>query len=651
MPSDLSLIGWKASGLRCPDHEVSFLRDSGDEVFPISLVQMPNGTGKTTTLELLRAALSGDALSWSAEQVRQYEKRQTGAGNGLFQATLLFGRRRITFTMDFDFAGGEVHYRTTEERGEDPGFNPPRELSPFLRAEFIRFFVFDGELASHLLDEQYTDAQRVIEDLFGLRVLFSISQRIQAYWDEEAGRRQATEEKGLTRRRNALQKLRRRLAFLQKERAATLKSLEDQKDELARRQRKYEEGLTAFSEANDRLVELRSSMGECRVELRSMVDTMFDKMREPQSLTPLFLKDIRSLRGSLDRAKLPRSSSKEFFEEVALEDICICGRELDDSLREVIRKRASFYLSSDDTGLLNALKADIAEIRGEEPDELKELSAQVVGLAERQMEINAEISEVESHAVMNDPKLRQEKERIDLLESEIGSLEEKLAKYDEPSDPSRNDDSVQSIKEIKKRLEKAEQLYAEITDTIRTKKQADSVRRIIATAHDKAKLAISSDICMESNSRMERLMPANHIRIREVDQCLRLENQAGASAGETLSVGYAFLSTLFSRSQHRIPFIVDSPAGPLDHSTRRNVGPLIPRLTHQFVAFTISTERPGFLDSIEGSQRQADIQYLTLFRKGLLDRSQYQDYHHSETVDGVQVDERDYFHSFQLEEE
>ena len=58
MPATMRILGWKAEGLRCPDHDIDFSADT-NEINPVTLIQMPNGTGKTTTLNLLRAALSG----------------------------------------------------------------------------------------------------------------------------------------------------------------------------------------------------------------------------------------------------------------------------------------------------------------------------------------------------------------------------------------------------------------------------------------------------------------------------------------------------------------------------------------------------------------------------------------------------------------
>ena len=47
---NIEIKGWKSEGLRCPD--VDFNLDKNKRL--ITLIQMPNGTGKTTTLKLLK---------------------------------------------------------------------------------------------------------------------------------------------------------------------------------------------------------------------------------------------------------------------------------------------------------------------------------------------------------------------------------------------------------------------------------------------------------------------------------------------------------------------------------------------------------------------------------------------------------------------
>ena len=166
MPLSLSLAGWEAEGLRCPDHQVSFeLAD--DRVYPISLLQMPNGTGKTTTLQLLRAALSGSAERdpWAPSRVRAFAKKGNETGVGAFRVKLLLNGRLLTICLNFRFDQGAVSYTTTVASGMKEGFRPPQQIEKFLVPQFVNFFVFDGELAEHLLSRDHR-RPGLIESLF-----------------------------------------------------------------------------------------------------------------------------------------------------------------------------------------------------------------------------------------------------------------------------------------------------------------------------------------------------------------------------------------------------------------------------------------------------------------------------------------------------
>jgi DNA sulfur modification protein DndD len=125
------------------------------------------------------------------------------------------------------------------------------------------------------------------------------------------------------------------------------------------------------------------------------------------------------------------------------------------------------------------------------------------------------------------------------------------------------------------------------------------------------------------------------------------------SVGQTLSVNYAFLATLFNHSEHQLPFIVDSPAGSLDLKVRPEVARLIPSLCYQFVAFTISSERQSFVNVLHQAANQ-QVQYLTIFRKTSRMNAMLQNVPRDrikETVDGVIVNGNDFFEWFDLDEE
>ena len=119
---------------------------------------MPNGTGKTTTLTMLRAALSGSAKEWNSEKIRELRRSGDSATFGQFVVKIAVNNNPLTFELKLYFERGKVEYRTSYGTGIREGFFPPAPLMKFRNSEFVNLFVFDGELASNLLDPKQTRA-------------------------------------------------------------------------------------------------------------------------------------------------------------------------------------------------------------------------------------------------------------------------------------------------------------------------------------------------------------------------------------------------------------------------------------------------------------------------------------------------------------
>jgi DNA sulfur modification protein DndD len=256
-----------------------------------------------------------------------------------------------------------------------------------------------------------------------------------------------------------------------------------------------------------------------------------------------------------------------------------------------------------------------------------------------------------SEAVHDDPELERKQQEITALEAELAKIAGKLERFDETSEGPEIEQTW-GIAVIEKGRDRAKKTFAEIADTLRLKVRAEILQGIVREARIESRRRISAGICNDANDRIQHLMPHNLIRIDHIDKCLRLAGKSGGSAGETLAVAYAFLSTLFYRTDYQLPFVVDSPAGPLDHPKRNAVAELIPLLAGQFVAFVISTEREGFQDRLENTKK-APIQYLTLFRKGdgTLESVAAKEKQVTSTDDGILVTGQSFFESFQVETE
>jgi len=658
MANELRFIGWEAEGLRCPDHRID-LRD-GSSPRPIVLIQMPNGTGKTTSLKLLRAAMSGSARGWEPEEVRSFRKKNSETDRGRFEVHFLVSGERATVKLHFDFQNGEVQYETTYRSGNEVGFHPPRDLRRFMTPWFVRFYIFDGELADKLLDPDETDAEQAIENLFQVRLLDTMESRVEEYWEEETTDQRVTKSSRLGKQRRKYRKAKERLQFLREQKAEDERCLKKLREDLKQKEEQFKEEISNQEELNQRLVTATQNHTQAEGEVEQTAERILRQMRKPHALSGSFAKEMIDLRQNLDSVKLPERSSREFFVELAREEErCICGRDLDEEHREVIRERAERYLGSDDNAFLNNMKEEIGYIEGS-PEEAEsklesEIGELVDAVAERQR-WRQELDDIEDEGARDDPQAEQVKEEIDELEDEIDRLEKKMRKYDRRDDTPAIGEAW-GIEVVKKRVKRHEKKVGEIADALSLLEKRKYLQSILSDASQRAHESVSEEVCSKANERIQTLMPDNEIRIDGIDDCLRLQNQGAGSAGETLTVGYAFLSTLFNLSSYRLPFIVDSPANPIDLSIRDQVGSIVPQLANQFVAFTISSERQGFVTALEERAEEVgqDVKFVTLFRKGVEEAEEQMENGSPKQVtefeDGWRVEGQSFFHHFQLDEE
>jgi DNA sulfur modification protein DndD len=143
--------------------------------------------------------------------------------------------------------------------------------------------------------------------------------------------------------------------------------------------------------------------------------------------------------------------------------------------------------------------------------------------------------------------------------------------------------------------------------------QTKLIKKLAVEARNLARDNIRARVLVDCNERLRRVLSQDPIQLEGIGDSLHLAHQTGASVGQTLAVGYTFLMSVLPRGQNQFPLIVDSPANPLDAGRRRAIGNFIPQLCNQFVGFTISTERLGFVTALEATK--TPIKYLTLFRK------------------------------------
>lgn len=648
MDTKIQILGWGVKGLRCPDYEVNFENEQG-EINPITLIQMPNGTGKTTTLELLRATLAGNAITdkWDYRKIKEFQKNEEDI-EGEFKISFKCNEKIVTIRLKIDFIENRIHFFTTLGVGQEKGFNLPRECWEYFREDFIKYFIFDGELAKHLLNSEYTDAGDLISILYRLKYLEQIKNKIQKYWESKTLETGIKHEKGITQRKNTVEKLRNKINEYKEKKSKYTEKYDLKKGELEKIKKKYESRLEEDRKYKQEYEQKLKKCAEAKAKVQELTNNILVENRSAYKLCKIVGREVLEFKESLDKVKLPENTAKEFFEELAQEEICICGRRLDDHHKSQIRLRASMYMGQDEMGLLNIIKSQISEVIGEDikyhEDKYRQVIDEYKMAIDKRMQSNTELEEIKQLMKMDDDELQKADANISALEESLRQLESELDKYEIGGE--------YDIEEYERRLYEAEDKYAEVAQVLEIKKKTEKITAILDVIIKEARETIVSTIKSDTNILLKKVLPDNDILLDDLDKALKLKGKASGSEGETLSVGYAFLATLYHNTERQLPFIVDSPANSIDLEVRKRVAELVPKLADQFIAFTISSEREGFVTKIS-EQKGKKVQYITIFRKGNNELEEMARKYEGvkESVDGIKVENKEFFYNFHVNKE
>ena len=647
----IRMLGWEAEGLRCPDVKVKF---GDDKDLPrVTLIQMPNGTGKTTTLALLKAALTGTAESWQPERVMEFAPKGGKNPEGRFIVRLLVDDKPLTIELTLSFIDGLVTYRTTSPAagGVREGWHPPSDARRFLSEKFVGLFVFDGELANRMLDASQQRAEDAIDALCQLDLLEHAGNVAEVSWQRSTKDKGVKTESGLAAAKTKERQLDDRAKLLKKklreakDRLGTVKkALEGQDKDLA-------EKLANDEKNRASLEQLRLSEQAAEAALDKATIAAMAVVRQPHKLANQLGKGLVTLKLNLDKAKLPDATSRQFFVELAEEENCICGRPIGPAEKERIGEKAKQYLGEDVSGVLNSMKQDIGLLVAGEDQEPVTLQSAMQDLANAEdafQKTRTRRQGLEEKLVAEaGDEAKRLREQVVANQQEQKKLEDLIDEMERaPMDG--DDERTVCIAWVEKQLASVRKKISEITGTVDLRKRTDVIKELVTRSKLRARDHLRQVLVSECNASLGKILAASPVRIKGIQNSILLEGQREASVGQTLAVGYTFLTSVLGRGAHKFPLVVDSPAGPLDDRVRAEIGAMIPKLCEQFVAFTITTERHDFVPALEKAAA-GDLRYITLFRKtaaagklkAALPKSGVQ-----ESDNGILVEGKKYFDEF-----
>ena len=294
-----------------------------------NFIMMANGTGKTTTMELIKGLFDGTAAGWTASKVRSFAPTLTEADTGEFSITVKFDDRQYKYFLSMNYKDGTVQVETSAPpKGREAGLRLPESIRGIFTPEFVRRFVFDGEQAAKSMDSSSNEADETIRYLYRLDELDEIlaaNQRILTEIQNAEGKRGTSSSLSNLRTRQSdidaiRAKLRARCEKLREEIAA----FEAEKVEKEKQRQELDKSYEKLNqEKNDILKEQQKNRGEIDVKITSILGII----KSPYLLSESLCARMFELGNSMKKLKLPKTIAKDFFTELASADRCVCDTE------------------------------------------------------------------------------------------------------------------------------------------------------------------------------------------------------------------------------------------------------------------------------------------------------------------------------------
>lgn len=612
------LLKWEYEGVRGVNDLVIDLERETDKPYPNTLIMMPNGTGKTTTITLLRAIFHGGADQWNPGFVRGFMPVDSDVQKGEFRATLLIDNNIYIVYLILDYRAGKAKYMTSrvgDEGGLVHGHKLPAQINDIFTSEFVDRFVFDAELAKDIIDSKSDEAEKAITYLYQLNRLDEMIQRINSIVtnaQQKAEKTAAKTSQGL----NRLRTERDRLANLLKELTAKQKKLTTDFEEKSARYNEIKANIEAHIKADENLRakvdELQSERNLVKLQILEKGQSVLNSVRSPYLVSKQIANRLETLSNKMQQLKLPKTMSREFFEELAVQSHCVCGREIGEDQKESILQRSTDYLAEDQIGVINAIKSAIRD--HEYNNSLKDDVDTLKTFIDERGRIERDWDRLQStRRESGDIELEEMESESDELVPEITRLKDNL-RWISTKDKSElaNLDYTENIHLCNEELRKAEEKFAEATDTVKLVQRAAKAKRYLRDVKRESLIRLKEKIKKQTNDKISKIILRDRIYIEGIDGHLVLKGKTGASVGQTLAIAYSFLGSMFESSAHQLPFVVDSPAGALDLEVRRHVSAILPELFEQLIIFITSGERDGFAEHFYGLGN--DVKFLTIFR-------------------------------------
>ncbi len=582
-----------------------------------------NMHGKTSLLNAVRWALYGEALDRQKRSVPEEKLLNIGAkeeGDNTFGVRLLFEADGEKFEIDREVTiepsrANKSVIMKRNNRVIDGGAVEPT-IESLVPKQISQFLLFDGELLNQfeelVIDEGSSQANAIknsIERALGLPVLQRAVQELeilkkgyskQFQTEMKKNRNLAYIAKNLELHENNLNSKQEEKESIEAQIAENRERLSELDDILEKASRDINLGerkrmLTAESKKN--ITEIVTQKNRTKLEIANL-------WREPlaRALSPHIL-TIKNRLIQLNRTRQTNAinySKIKSLEKALLDNICSeCGNPIEENKRELVQEKLDALKSGieeavglDDKIAALLQKRDGITVNNESKGSsvtVKLMVQSVLKLERRNIEIDNELFEIRNElAGFDEEQGRHIKNEYDMRRTEIGKLGQQVISIESDIEAIQVEiaqlnkhpefQSAKSKDSLASELELSEKLLSVFSSAVSNYR--DSMRRKIGSR------------ASETFGNLTTEKQFDELQINE-SYGLNLiidGHQVSRSAGAEQIVALSLIEALNYHGRRKGPMLMDTPAGRLDRTHRKNVMNYLPKVVTQLAFFAHSGE-------------------------------------------------------------
>lgn len=591
--------------------KLSFENPNGN-IIGNSFIMMANGTGKTTTMSLIKGVFDGSANGWSSSIVKTYAPTTVTSNNGEFSIKVKFDEKIYHYFLVFDYTAGTARIETAAmPKGRENGRILPESIKTIFTEEFVKRFVFDGEQAEKSMDSKFDEAEQTIKYLYRLDKLddiLSANQKILSEIQNTEGGGRNGSESALSNLRTRRDKIEHTIKVLEFKASDYKKRIEKYEAEKADKMSQRNEIDKKYKDLNEEKNNINTEIENNKKDISAQIAEIMRLTKSPYLISESLCNRMRELGLSMTKLKLPKNTSKDFFTELAHSEKCVCDRCIGEKEKEAILRNAERYLGSNQQSVLNTIKSSISSC--EYDSSLSEAFEKLSELQEQSTILNNRFKDNEEKLIKaGGDKAADLQSEIDKLIGEIAACKKSLNVIEAKNDPYETLTEDNNLPLAKEALEELEKKIASATNTNRALRRKEIVEELVNQIKQETTKSLKAEIVRKTNEKLKSVITDDKIEIESIDKYIKLKDRAGASEGQTLGIAYCFLGTLFEDAELQFPFIIDSPTGKMDFAKRQAVADIIPNVFNQMIAFVQSAEVERFADRFYSNP---DSQYITI---------------------------------------